>query len=166
MLRILLLIVLMTTLSACTKNPDGSFTAGMVGSTMWHQTAPASTVNAYYDSKQTYELCLSWDRYYKLETHHRFKRRQIAKHLQRRGENPLKCANPSSDESRKLRDETKQIRREAQQMRRESEENRREAEYQREQAERMCREAHDAYDQCTRNNPSGFGNCNYPNCRY
>jgi hypothetical protein len=161
MLRVLLLCLLTISLVSCAKNPDGSYTVGVKGSKMWHQTAPAATVNAAYDRKQTYELCLMWDQVYKQNSRDRFFRRQIAKHLKRRGENPLKCANPSSDESKRLRDETRQIRREAEEMRRQAEQNRREAEYQREQARQLCDEAHQQYNECLNNNSFS---CLVPNC--
>ena len=163
MSRILFTFVLSLTLVSCAKNPDGSFTVGVTGSPMWHQTAPASVVNSFYDRKQTYELCLAWSKYYKEEAKDRFFRRQIAKHLKRRGENPLKCANPSSDETKRLRDETKRIRREAEEMRLEAERSRREAEYQREEARQLCLEAHERYNECLNSN-SAY--CQSPNCSY
>jgi histidinol dehydrogenase len=83
------------------KNTAGGYTIGQKGSVFWHRTAPKAEVSAYYDEFQTYDLCMKW-----ADAHHKGKRDRdrtrsnIAEALKRRGENPLKCYNPTDDRLR------------------------------------------------------------------
>jgi hypothetical protein len=101
--KFIIAVLALAVLSGCSKNPDGSYTVGVRGSTAWFATAPVSEVKAFWSKTETYKLCLIWDKNYD----NSFIRSQLAKELKRRGENPLKCSNPSADQNHRLRDQAK-----------------------------------------------------------
>ena len=82
--------------SGCVTD-SGGFAVGMKGSPAWNKTAPEVDVTKYYDSLATYELCIEWAERWNSTG----PRKNIAKALERRGEDPLKCNNPAEDATRR-----------------------------------------------------------------
>ncbi|MFN7323064.1 MAG: hypothetical protein ACK5SP_02205 [bacterium] len=82
-----LIAIISILIAGCSTTQDGSITAGMKGSYMWHKTAPPSEVAAHYDAMPVYKLCILWQR----NRDETYVQEAISQSLQRRGENPLKC---------------------------------------------------------------------------
>ena len=94
-----LLILLLPTIQSCSTNSDGSTTLGRKGSPAWNKFAPASDVRDYYANMEVYELCLEWEDKWQSKS----LRKNIARALIAKGEDPLKCHNPSSDETKRMK---------------------------------------------------------------
>ena len=104
----LLLILKNLSIFICLSLLSGCFTpGGVTGKQVWGQAmspawfamAPKEDINYYFDSKSVAELCIIWDKYHpganatvKIRSH-------IARSLERKGEDGLKCSNPSLDQS-------------------------------------------------------------------
>ena len=63
--------------------------------------------------KETYELCLIWDKYYKNTIYAENKRMDISKALQMSDRNPLVCRNPNQDSARRAEDKAEEAMRRA-----------------------------------------------------
>ncbi len=100
-----LLMIVLPIIQSCSTNSDGSTTLGMEGSPLWNEFAPKSDITNYYANMQVYELCLIWADNW----HSRKIRKNIARALQAKGEDPLKCYNPSSDENKRMKVETEKL---------------------------------------------------------
>ena len=94
-----LLILLLPIIQSCSTNSDGSTTIGQKGSPFWNKFAPQSDIQNYYANMQVFELCLEWED----KWHSKNTRKNIARALQAKGEDPLRCHNPSSDETKRMK---------------------------------------------------------------
>jgi hypothetical protein len=95
--KLILTILLIPFLQSCSQNSQGGYTPGVKGSSVWNKYAPKSDVNNYYGNMQVYELCLEWEDNW----HSKSARKNIARILQEKGEDPLRCHNPSGDEMKR-----------------------------------------------------------------
>jgi len=93
--------------SCLAVNQKGGISVGRQGSPAWIKTSTKQEVNNFFDNKPIYELCMIWSERYKGDTAARVVRTEIAKSLDRRGENPMKCDNPESDKERRQNDALK-----------------------------------------------------------
>ena len=98
-------ILILPLLQSCSSNSDGSTTIGMKGSPVWNRLAPQSEIQNYYANMEVYELCLEWEEKWRSKN----TRKNIAKALKGKGENPLRCHNSSSDEAKRISDETNRV---------------------------------------------------------
>ena len=78
---------------------SSSYALGGAESPMWFMTKSPEEIKRYYDSQSTSRLCIRWQEKYPGTKMSRKIRGQIADALERRGEDGLKCSNPSSDNS-------------------------------------------------------------------
>ena len=98
-LLIFLFILVVPIIQSCSTNSDGSTTLGRKGSPAWNKFAPASDVRDYYANMEVYELCLEWEDKWNSKS----LRKNIARALKAKGEDPLRCHNPSSDEAKRMK---------------------------------------------------------------
>ncbi len=90
-------IIILFTAVGCAVNSDGTTTIGVRGSPAWLSSAPQKDIDAYYDAKQVYELCMDWDKAMTKGKYAQTLRRPISQALVRKGEKPDRCYNPQSD---------------------------------------------------------------------
>ena len=108
--KLLVSLFLVLTLAGCfTKGGvTGKQTWGQAMSPAWFGMAPKEDINYYFDKKSVSELCILWENYYPGSKGSVKIRSHISRSLERRGEDGLKCSNPSSDSkaiaSKKLED--------------------------------------------------------------
>jgi len=108
--KLLVSLFLVLTLTGCfTKGGvTGKQTWGQAMSPAWFGMAPKEDINYYFDKKSVSELCILWENYYPGSKGSVKIRSHISRSLERRGEDGLKCSNPSSDSkaiaSKKLED--------------------------------------------------------------
>jgi hypothetical protein len=93
-------------ISSCSINKEGGISLGRKGSPAWIQTSSQKEINEYFASKPIYELCMIWDEKYDWIV----VRKEIAKSLELRGEDPLKCNNPQADSERRRNDAAEKVR--------------------------------------------------------
>ena len=139
-------------LSSCSSNSAGGYTIGVKRSAAWFSTAPASDIADHFDNYNIVELCNLWAEKYPGQLNWKLNRTQIGYALQRKGKDPMYCANPQADETSVER---------ARARRAEAAARRAEAE-----AKRVCEEAKRAYRRCrARENYSYYTSCSSkPRC--
>ena len=85
-------------LNSCTTGEvTGKSTLGATESPMWFLTASKSDIRNYYDNLSTSRLCIKWTRSSPGTKMSESIRSEIADALERRGEDGMRCSNPSAD---------------------------------------------------------------------
>lgn len=106
--RLIILILTLPILTSCLAvNKEGGISVGRQGSPAWIKTSTEQEVNNFFDKKPIYELCMIWSERYKVNSPARIVRTEIAKSLERRSMNPMKCDNPESDNEKRRNDALK-----------------------------------------------------------
>ena len=93
-------IIILTFIVGFLVATSSGYALGRKGSPIWNKTTSQDKIDEYYDSMPTYELCIEWAKRWDSTG----PRRNIARSLSKRGEDPLKCNNPGEDAAK----ETKQ----------------------------------------------------------
>ena len=125
----------------------------------WHtDLGTPSEIDTYYNSMATYELCIEWDRVLRDHSSSQvdIRRKEIAQALQRKGEDPLLCSNPSADQTYTTEKKTKAALSKAKKAQQDAERATRKAE---EDAERAKREAELALRACRKAAEQAYQNC-------
>ena len=98
---ILSILFLITFSFGCAQNSTGGYTWGATYSPAWYASVPKHEMKAHFDKKTVYQLCNLWDENYpEGKNMWRETREQISQALIRKGEDSLKCRNPTADASK------------------------------------------------------------------
>ena len=151
-------------LGSCSSNSAGGYTIGKKRSAAWFSTAPASDIANHFDSYDIVELCNLWAEKFPGQLNWKLNRTQIGYALQRKGKDPMYCANPQADETSILRSEAEKAKADARKAKKEAERAKREANRAKHEA---CEAQWEAYRQCNASKSSSsniYTYCQRPLC--
>jgi hypothetical protein len=157
MFKFSFIILLSLIVSNCSKNSEGGYTWGATYSPAWYMSVPNHEKHLLFDRMQTYQLCNLWSENFPGNANAwRRTREEISRALIRKGEDPMKCSNPQSDQINISRKQAREAEAEARAAKAE-------AQRAKEQARNACQDAWSTYYSCRRSG-SSYTRCYAPSC--